>query len=1029
MEKESFKKFGSLTTLCRKIIEEPRDLKLLEELKRMIQEAPQTFIRAAEKPLIMSFLPFMQNRVQNPSNTKENGISEKGKLLIIETLNELLDKLIIDKCNQFFNFYTFLLLELYNYKDHKVLPSTEEYKLAILKCMTSLINSVSPDILEELYVKENVPKFSQIVYVCSQIAEDDVARNIRISAITCIMAMARVSNPEDISDTVIQRDIANVFMFFLPGLQRTLPKIALEDPKVGHVIPMMSIRALGRIINLVMQDFNSADEKFNYNEKLLLKDYKNISLVGKLNSKKEIDQYMQNTIRNSHWYKDTDEKLNISLKKLGKLTFHRHLKVRLEMADMVITIIKNCVTTMPQSSCTLIEHLIILSQDADAKVATKSINAIQDLSKSLSADHLKALLETLEDGFYNAINSLPRKLNTIDEAEKIATLNLLIGYIKLFGKHNMINVLISPDMLKSLVDGLLHIVELERKNISLLEEYTFKDLSSEATFKCPWINFHYFEDFKGKNQIDILCQELVKNNCFQMIYESLTPLILYNSECKKEAVYLLNSHILGLKDMQNTHLPILKSIIKAYTEDPLNDLNTSLDTEEFTLEEIQANVITICLLTEGIGNISIVLKDKFKPCLLETLYMVLEKAGSGHPLISVAGLLTLHNLVKSCGYKDEADLLNSNFDFFSFHVQKKLTKPDDKDGVLNVLSVVLQYSNVDVLIPMKNLTEEVLVISCDRFKEQYATAYLRVFKMFIMSLRRWFIVDDYSEKTIKSRKEKELEQEHYKVSGFDESNDFSDDIMGGKSAEEMYKEDMEKIEQDCDVMEEKEKPTPPMHVQLTTLILTRSLHFLPSKIQSRKFLVLEILEKGIEILRDWEDELLPVIHQIWSPLMPRFSEDSDAITMRLSIQLVATMARLSKDFIHRRFIQELLPRLKDILEKSAQTSYLKDKGSTYRYSQNYKLQVELLSKIGPILYDVDVMPETISDVIDKVQFYLSDKQPKELQAAAVGFFKMMLIYDMNAVKTKIITIQSLSVEYIKNIERIQKYMEETTDIN
>lgn len=60
-----------------------------------------------------------------------------------------------------------------------VLPVTEEYKMAVLKCMTSLINSVSSDILETLYVKENIPKFSQIIYVCSQIAKNDTARNIR----------------------------------------------------------------------------------------------------------------------------------------------------------------------------------------------------------------------------------------------------------------------------------------------------------------------------------------------------------------------------------------------------------------------------------------------------------------------------------------------------------------------------------------------------------------------------------------------------------------------------------------------------------------------------------------------------------------------------------------------------------------------------------------------------------------------------------------------------------------------------------
>lgn len=94
-----------------------------------------------------------------------------------------------------------------------------------------------------------------------------------------------------------------------------------------------------------------------------------------------------------------------------------------------------------------------------------------------------------------------------------------------------------------------------------------------------------------------------------------------------------------------------------------------------------------------------------------------------------------------------------------------------------------------------------------------------------------------------------------------------------------------------------------MHVELTALILKRSLHFLPSKTQARKLLVLEILEQGVELLKEYEDELLPVVHQIWSPLIQRFKEDNDPVIMRLSIRLVSTLARLAKDFIRMRVVK------------------------------------------------------------------------------------------------------------------------------
>lgn len=196
-----------------------------------------------------------------------------------------------------------------------------------------------------------------------------------------------------------------------------------------------------------------------------------------------------------------------------------------------------------------------------------------------------------------------------------------------------------------------------------------------------------------------------------------------------------------------------------------------------------------------------------------------------------------------------------------------------------------------------------LLLSCDKFKEEYATAYLKVFKMFVISLRKWYKIELVPEQ-IKSRKQKETEQEHFKVTGIDCTNDFSDDVMGNKTAEEMYQEDLEKQNADVDTIDEDEqKPQPPLQVQLAALILKRSLHFLPSKQPTRRLLVLEILENGIELLKEWENELLPVVHQIWSPLVQRFQDEADYLTMRNSVRLVATLARLSKEFIRMRVIK------------------------------------------------------------------------------------------------------------------------------
>lgn len=65
-------------------------------------------------------------------------------------------------------------------------------------------------------------------------------------------------------------------------------------------------------------------------------------------------------------------------------------------------------------------------------------------------------------------------------------------------------------------------------------------------------------------------------------------------------------------------------------------------------------------------------------------------------------------------------------------------------------------------------------------------------------LRKWFKVEAKVE-SFKSKAEKLRETEDFQVTGLDmaEKDNFSDDIMG-KSPEEMYKEDMEKKQEEIE---------------------------------------------------------------------------------------------------------------------------------------------------------------------------------------------------------------------------------------
>ncbi|KAJ8959272.1 hypothetical protein NQ314_006300 [Rhamnusium bicolor] len=1001
---ESFQNFSKLKALCRSLIQNHKNIESIKELNIIIKDAPQTFIKVVQPTILSTFYPILKSISEDKSSFRDN-----EKKLIVDTLKNLFDKSTIEKLVLFFNIYSFLLFEIYDHLQHKVLSIHEEYKLSIMECMTSLAKCISTELIFVLYTRENAPKLCQMLYVAVEVAKNDQLRSLRISAMKCIMSIARVLEDDDFGDIEVRNQVAEMFLFFLPGVATGLKKIALEDEKVGHRVPVVALTAWGRIITLLMQDYNASDEKIDI---LKIKNTLNGKFVhsddkkNKFEGGEEIKEFLRTTKRTIHWYSDTDKKLQPLVIEFTKLTHHSHHKVRLELVNICGLITENCFSTMPRSLSHLIEIVLALSEDENDEVKQKCNDILGKLSSQLSSSSLKSLLENLEEGFYNDINRLPRKFNGIDEREQLTSLNLIIGYINLFGEHNLSQVLLSVTHLNKLMLTLIHISELEKSNISLLEEYTVKDLELTPNQRTPWKNFRHFKEDEIRDKLGKLCTLLAKFGTFRIISDFLLDTIMYHTENRKEAIFILNETISGIT-YNEENIQILKNILNIYTDNSYWQVPLSVGVNHFgyvsTLAEVQNNVIQVCLLVEGIGKMALALQKYFQEFLLKTLYLVLERAGSGHPLVKAAGLLALTNMTHACGYSSITDLINSNVDYFTYFVERKLNRIEDNESVLNVLAVVLKHSTIDVLPYIADIMKEVLLQSCDKFKDKNATAFLNLFKIFIQCLTLWFKIEIKIE-PLKSKAEKLQEIEHFQVSGVsaEVENTFSDDIME-KSAEEMYQEDMAKKQKELEKeieepeIEEYKKPDPPLHIKLTVAILKRSLHFLPSKDRTRKLLVLNILSDGLEIIKDWEDELLPIVHQIWSPLVQRFKEFDDPLIINYKL-----------------------------LNKLSQESYLKDKGSAYRYSQAYKLQLMILENFGRILVDLDVLEEKLNEAMDSGFNYISDKQPIPLQAACIEFFKVLANYDPEMVRSKVTFWQKENVnnEYEKNIKQICSFLDQ-----
>ncbi|KAK4882166.1 hypothetical protein RN001_005485 [Aquatica leii] len=954
---------------------------------------------------------------------RNSSADQKLKCLITDALKIIFEKIRITSLPVFYNFYIFLLKHIYdkNQKD-AVANIHEEYKLSIMTATTTLLKSITWDVRRTLYNREHGVFLCQILHISIQMAKNEKLRSLKLACIECIMALAQVHHDFSTENIEFRKQVADVFMFFAPGVISGLASIAVDDDKCGHKVTATAVQAWGKIVAMQM---------YNYNPALLNPFYsqdQNSDSHPKETSYKmhdDIKNYIQNSKMDLQWYKQSDEKLQKIISLLTKLTWHSHAKVRLELAHSCLLIAGNCAITIPLAVSKAVEILIKLSEDEDPDVSTTCKAGLKTFCDTFSPVTYKCLLENLEEQFFTSLTAVPRIFNSFDENQQISALNLVIGYLRTFGT-NLEQVLRSASHSKRLLDTLLHISEFERRDIRLFEEYSIQDLRLDIDPLTPWKNFRYFRNDTVQKKIEMICTVLAELNTADEIIDLIVNIFYNYDDNRREATYILNNMLAGIPDKNvEEHFKLLYDVICMYIDPQYWKLPLEVS-YQCLLPQVQYNVIQICLQIEGISKIATKMKQKFASLLCRILYPLLEHAGSVNPLIKIAAATAIAKISVACGYDSVSNLISKNSDYFSFHAINKMYKSEENLEALKVFTAVMKYSDITILPSISDVIFEILSQTYDKyFHDEYATAYLQLFKIFIESLRRWLRIEVIIE-PIKTKHEKEEEHEHFRVANTNADYD-SDD-----SVEESIKEDMKKWkkeneddgEDSLDEQEDEEYEinTAPPYITLTATLLKTALNFLPSKDKTCKLLVLDILNNGLEVIRDWENDLLPIVHQIWSPLVQRFKETSDSLIINRSFELLVTLARLSKDFIRFRTVKDLLPSLITILKDLADHSYLKDHGATYRCTQAYKLQLNMLQQLSRVVVNLDMTDSDIDAVMNVVIFYLSDKQPIPLQNAAKGFYMDLLKYD------SVLTTAMLE-NFLTNEEYTSKVKEYEVNIN
>ncbi|PSN37088.1 hypothetical protein C0J52_21168 [Blattella germanica] len=950
--------YTTLKPACNRILKEPSRSHILE-LRCLLENASPVAVQKIKDVILFPLEIHLQN---------ENLGSEiKGSL--VDCMKVLFDNTWISNINRLFELYSLLFFQIYDkQKVNLVGDISEEFKLSVIEAVTT--------------------------------------------AIECVKTLTYVHN-DAILDDDLRHQVGDVIMFFLPGIVSTLQRLATEDENQGHQVIQAAVEAWGQIITIVMEDVNKTFEPedfistFNKNEAAKETNEDPLRSSWHNSSKDSMLKSLQEKLRTPEWYQAAAEKLAYSVKTIAKVQMNSHWKVRLKLSMVCKNLVTRCYRNLKPCVVVLLEILIALAEDENKNVSEESKNGLTLFSEICGMQEGKTCFELLKDSFHELVTKLSRIIHGTDEVQQLAALRLLAGYIKLM-ERKLPELIKSTAHLNRLLFTLIHAIELE-VSVSVLEDFSYRDLEENFMYgnSVPWKQFKYFVDNDILKKLVYICSIFGQYADLPILIHHLLDMFYNNSEHRKEIIILLNEILIGGAGRSDINLEaVVETVLEAYVEPSIWYLNVSVDTNkhnETTLKEVHNNVVQVCLLVEGIGKISKVLGSGFNCFLLKTLYLVLERVGSANGLIATAGIIAAQNIAFACGNGHSvSNLIEANADYLSFHVSRRLSRIEENQSVLDVLQVMMKFCNLDMLPVLEDIIQDVLY-QRHMLQHENSISFMRVFYTFISSVHHRIIKKGTEIYTHDEMKTQYLLPENLK------HNEIVNDLVMYHNCKG-YSEDFsdyENVKETCNENTEIPSNTinsnvdASVHVNITVSILKECVNFIPTKKKELKLLVLSVLREGLLVLEENENQLLPVVHAMWSPFVDRFNEIQDPLIINQSFDLLCVLSKVSKDFIKARTVKQVLPALYQFLIKTAPESKKKDNYSSYRFTQTFKLQMKLLRNLDIVVCHLNMQERQITELLNAVSPYLSRFQPLPLQLTCVELFMKLLSVNQSAVWLKL----------------------------
>lgn len=659
-------------------------------------------------------------------------------------------------------------------------------------------------------------------------------------------------------------------------------------------------------------------------------DTENGSTLQELNSSIR-ELYVQ---RDEDWRRVTSENIRKMVRLLcSKLAVHRDEEVRRTLLESIYSIRHGCRDSFKDSLDGLLLDLLLTSQ-IDTSFSRAIIDEFRRENLSFFSLHMHEKLREVAE-------RLPLHLQSGLTSSDIL-LHQLAGVISCLREYlNQLASSRSPT-LRSVICALGMSLRINEKRLLIcrgLETKTAVEflktmpLSFDVNICTLLPLCNSLARYGGIETVEFAFNEMLDSNeCERASMAALVTLILAEMETPVESYTLLA--------LVETCIDWLKEMKQAKcTSD-----ETITHTINIPGQETVLKINLVLLATVAFTRITE--QKKRLKLLIVFLYHILNLYSAPEWIVHDAADCALAQ-VASTMRLSVSELLYERGSFLVHQIALAARSSAGRDHAPIVLSALLdKVDDQRMFADVRHIVEDLLK-ALDASMQEYCFSILRSMLSFVSAVDRWF---------------PELRP--------------SEEEEAGTSNENIGSEEQ--------AIMESAKPALPQPISSVESVLLRTKHLLSSPHLPIRLLTMRILHAGLHALRNFDDCLLPMVHQNWEALINRFSDDELEVRQE-AIKIVAQMVAVSKSFVSRRVRLQLWP----ILEKWV----TRDRFHTHSSgSVAYKLLLQTTKSVADICIGIEALPLEAQPILDLLELIRKQATADQMKSEADNASRQIQAY-------------------------------------